>query len=85
VPNLANLPQCNGRPTSTVGHAYLAKGQFYTSNSWIAVAVAVILGWIVLLNLGAYYALARKRHFPQTLSPYMEVIAKPDSVLLVYS
>jgi len=86
VPNLANLPQCVGRPTNTVGHAYLAKGQFYTSNSWIAVAVAVLLGWIVLLNIGAYYALARKRHVPQSLSPYMEVIAKPlDSILLVYS
>uniref|UniRef100_A0A7I4CW03 ABC transporter domain-containing protein n=1 Tax=Physcomitrium patens TaxID=3218 RepID=A0A7I4CW03_PHYPA len=72
VPNLANIPQCIGRPTDTVGHAYLARGQFYTSNSWIAVAVAVLLGWIVLWNIGAYFAMAKKRHLSQALSPYME-------------
>ena len=85
VPNLANLPQCVGRPTNTVGHAYMARGEFYTSNSWIAVAVAVLLGWIVLLNLGAYYALARLRHVQQTLSPYLEVTIKfLESILLVH-
>lgn len=74
VPNIANIPQCVGRSTNSVGHAFLAKGQFYTSNSWIAVSVAVLVGWIVLLNLGAYYALARIRHQTQCLAPSLEVM-----------
>jgi hypothetical protein len=64
----------------------MARGQFYTSNSWIGVAVAVLLGWIVLWNIGAYYALARKKHQPQTLSPYMEVVVKlVQSILQITS
>jgi ABC-type multidrug transport system ATPase subunit/ABC-type multidrug transport system permease subunit len=73
VPNVVtNLPQCVGRPTNTIGHAYLARGQFYTSNSWIAVGIAVVVGWIVLFNVGAYFCLAKIRHVPKR-NPFLEV------------
>lgn len=73
VPNILNIPQCVGRPMDTVGHAFLAKGQFYTSHSWIAVSIGVLLGWILFFNLGAYYALANIRHIPMRISPLMQV------------
>lgn len=75
VPNVVtNLPQCVGRPTNTIGHAYLARGQFYTSNNWIAVGIAVVVGWIVLFNVGAYFCLAKLRHVPKR-NPFLQVLS----------
>ncbi|KAL3679045.1 hypothetical protein R1sor_022001 [Riccia sorocarpa] len=62
VADLSRLPQCVGQPNSTVGHAYLTRLQFYTDTKWIGVAVAVIVGWILLWTLVNYYALVKLRH-----------------------
>ena len=62
VPDLSKIPQCTGRPNDTVGHAFLARGQFYTSNHWIAVSVAVMFGWILLWNIFSYFAMLKLQH-----------------------
>lgn len=59
VTDRTNIPQCIGRDDQTIGHAFLARGQFYTSNSWIAVAILVLCGWLVLWNFLTYLALSR--------------------------
>lgn len=59
VTDRTNIPQCIGRDNQTIGHAFLARGQFYTSNSWIAVAILVLCGWLVLWNFLTYLALSR--------------------------
>ncbi|KAL2613833.1 hypothetical protein R1flu_025525 [Riccia fluitans] len=62
VPDLTRLPQCAGLPDSTIGHAYLTRLQFNTDTKWIGVAVAVMVGWILLWTLINYRALAKIRH-----------------------
>ncbi|KAJ7522816.1 hypothetical protein O6H91_18G028200 [Diphasiastrum complanatum] len=84
VSNLANIPQCIGRPNDTIGHAYLAKGQFYTSHHWIGIAVAVLLGWLALLTTLTYFALAQIRHMPKTrLTPRIEARIFSEGNLIV--
>jgi hypothetical protein len=62
-----------GHRTNTIYHAYLAWGQFYTNNSWIVVSIIVVVGWIVLFNVGAYFCLAKLRHIPKW-NPFLEVL-----------
>lgn len=61
----ADLPQCVNRPNQPVGHAYLAKGQFYSSNGWIGIAIACLVGWFVVWTLLTLLAAEKLRH--QTL------------------
>jgi hypothetical protein len=70
---VTNLPQCVGHLSNTIGHAYLAWSQFYTNNNWIAFSIIVVVGWIVLFNVGAYLCLAKLRHIPKW-NPFLEVL-----------
>jgi len=76
VPNVVtNLLQCVGHQTNIINHAYLAWGQFYTNNSWIVVSIVVMVGWIVLFNVGAYFCLAKLQHIPKW-NPFLEVLKR---------
>ncbi|CAM6101594.1 unnamed protein product [Calypogeia fissa] len=79
-----NFPQCNGRPNQTLGHAYLAKGQFYTGNHWIGISIAVLIGWFTLWTFLTWFALARIRHMPTLIvSPSAEAkfLKKTESLI----
>lgn len=66
--------QCRGRPNQTLGHAFLAKGQFYTGNPWIGIAVAVLLGWFALWTALTLLAASKIRHVQLTvITPSAEV------------
>ncbi len=81
VPNVVtNLLQCVSRQTNIISHPYLAWGQFYTNNSWIAISIVVVVGWIVLFNVGAYFCLAKLQHIPKW-NPFLEVLKQSSSHL----
>eukprot|EP00250_Pteridium_aquilinum_P022490 c25391_g3_i1 orf=250-2904(-) len=56
------IPQCVDRDDETIGHAYLARGQFQTSNVWIVVSIIMLFVWLVLWNFLTYLALSKIQH-----------------------
>eukprot|EP00897_Mesotaenium_endlicherianum_P003134 jgi/Mesen1/2849/ME000174S02102 len=69
----ANFPFCIGRsgpngqipgPDNTVGHAWQALSQFYSSRGWIAVGIAVLSAWVVIFQIITYLAMAYCRYTP---------------------
>lgn len=73
------LPQClhrqglGGSRDDSLGHAWLAVGEFYTSENWIAVAVFMLVAWIVIWNFFAYRCMKLTRY----IAPLMEGGPRP--------
>ncbi|KAH7447131.1 hypothetical protein KP509_01G092800 [Ceratopteris richardii] len=79
IPNLALLPQCNGRGDQTIGHAYLARGQFFISRVWIVISILMLLAWVVVWNLLTYFALKTIQHHRiLRTTKYQNVISSED-------
>jgi ABC-type multidrug transport system permease subunit len=81
-----NFAQCVNRPNQQIGHAYLAKGQFYTSIHWVGIAVTVLVGWFIVWTFLTLFSLSKIRHVSRiVITPTAEVNSLTNVLPILHS
>ena len=56
------IPQCLKYPNESIGKAWLLNAQIRTDDRWIGLSVIVLLAWLVVWNVLAYFSISKIQH-----------------------